>query len=320
MVKAVIFQANKQIENTMSEPTQQVVRFTKQASTIQINKITYDQQTREIAQDKVIVEQPLQISILWNDNGKECSQIFSITMRTPGEDKELIVGLLLSEGVINAYADIVEVRPEEVEQLDNDTPLESMFDNQWEVRLAQGVSPNLSTLNRYQMTYSSCGLCGTTSIRSLEIKEPPPLNKDKSWLAIDGILLMPDIMRIHQYLFKSTGGSHASALFDQSQALIDIKEDIGRHNALDKLVGAQAVKCVIDREKPQQHCVVVSGRISFEIVQKTIMAQVPVLIGVGAPSDLAIKAAKRFDLTLIGFSSQNTFNLYHGEWRLQLPA
>jgi FdhD protein len=120
-------------------------------------------------------------------------------------------------------------------------------------------------------------------------------------------------MRMAQAQFVQTGGSHAAALFDQQGQLVDIKEDIGRHNALDKLLGA----CLVQQNfHDDHHSVLVSGRISFEIVQKTVMAGIAVLIAVGAPSELAILAAKRFNLTLIGFTKKNGFNLYHGDWRL----
>jgi FdhD protein len=126
---------------------------------------------------------------------------------------------------------------------------------------------------------------------------------------------MPKNMRNQQPLFFQTGGSHAAALFNQHCSLVDVQEDIGRHNALDKIIGAQLIRDQTINSLIR-HCVVVSSRVSFEMVQKTIMAGIPVLIAVGAPSDLAISAAKRFDLTLIGFTSDKSFNVYHGDWRL----
>jgi FdhD protein len=283
----------------------------KDHSTTKINKVVIKKQSRQLATDAVIIEQPLQITLVWEDNITEKqqtnTQVFSITMRTPGNDKQLILGLLMSEGVIESITDIDSISASSAEE----------NDNLWEVNLSRGVVPELSSLERYQMTYSSCGLCGTTSLKSLELKKPPILSEQKSSLSVSDILLMPNIMREHQSLFKITGGSHAAALFHGGK-LVDIREDIGRHNAVDKLFGAllESRKLINNQSDTNVLACVVSGRVSFEIVQKTVMAGVALLIAVGAPSDLAIKAAKRFNLTLIGFTSEDGFNIYHGEWRL----
>lgn len=305
----------------MSKSAQKVADIKSIQAIIQANKIIYVNGCRQVSCDQILVEQPLQIKLFWDENSICLSRVFSITMRTPGNDKQLILGLLLSEGVIRFYDDIVTIIPEYGDKK-NEGQKES---NLWEVKLKKGIVPELALLDKYQMTYSSCGLCGTTSIKSLELKNPPLLNQQKHWLNIDKISVMPDIMRDHQHLFKSTGGSHAAALFDENSQLIDIHEDIGRHNALDKLLGAQLERQAHNSNvqknnlevKSTLNCVVVSSRISFEIVQKTIMSGIPILIAVGAPSDLSILVAQRFDLTLIGFVSSNSFNIYHGEWRLQ---
>jgi FdhD protein len=279
-------------------------------STASVKKVVIKNQHRHLDNDTVIIEQPLQITIIWyvnqDENQSEHSQVFSITMRTPGNDRQLILGLLMSEGVIDSYNDIADISTNTAEG----------NNNLWEVTLSESVVPELSSLERYQMTYSSCGLCGTTSLKSLELKNPPILNEKKHVLVIDDVLLMPNMMREQQPLFKVTGGSHAAALFDGS-ILIDVREDIGRHNAVDKLFGALLESRRCELNKATQHLVcLVSSRVSFEIVQKTVMAGVAILIAVGAPSDLAIQAAKRFNLTLIGFTSEVGFNVYHGEWRL----
>ena len=238
-------------------------------ATKELTKFRYSAEGKTLQLDQVIIEQPLQIRLKWqlgNDEPYQ-SQIFSITMRTPGDDKSLIIGLLQSEAVIQ----------------------------------------------HFQVTYSSCGLCGTTSLKSLEMKTPPSLDENQHWLAFEVISAMPKIMRAAQSQFVQTGGSHAAALFNKQGVLVDIKEDIGRHNALDKLLGASLMHRHISQS---QYSILVSGRISFEIVQKTVMAGVAVLIAVGAPSELAILAAKRFNLTLIGFTKNTGFNVYHGDWRL----
>jgi len=298
----------------MNKSAQAIIKYSAQQvtehSTASVKKVVIKNKHRYLVSDTVIVEQPLQITINWaiteEINKAEHSQIFSITMRTPGNDRQLILGLLLSEGVIDSYNDIADIASNTT---DNN-------DNLWEVTLSAGIVPELTSLDRYQMTYSSCGLCGTTSLKNLELKNPPKLNEKKHVLAIDDVLLMPDVMRAQQSLFKVTGGSHAAALFD-GHSLLDIREDIGRHNAVDKLFGG-----LIESQHNDNHlnietlACIVSGRVSFEIVQKTVMAGIAILIAVGAPSDLAILAAKRFNLTLLGFTSETGFNVYHGEWRL----
>lgn len=301
---------NKSAQTINAESKQQLIE---QAVT-SVNKVVIKNLSRYVDTDIVIIEQPLQITLVWlvqtNENQKgaitEHSQVFSITMRTPGNDRQLILGLLMSEGVIESYHDIASISSS-----DNDNN-----SNLWEVHLAVGVVPELATLERFQMTYSSCGLCGTTSLKSLELKNPPRLNEQKNVLAVADIVTMPNLMRAQQGLFKKTGGSHAAALFNGNK-LIGIREDIGRHNAVDKLFGAWLEqKSNENNNDIEPNACLVSGRVSFEIVQKTVMAGIAILIAVGAPSDLAILAAKRFNLTLIGFTSEHGFNIYHGEWRL----
>jgi FdhD protein len=293
--------------------TEQLQKLTEQA-TASVKKVVIKNSRRHLINDTVLVEQPLQITIIWTlyegNNQIEQSQIFSITMRTPGNDKQLILGLLRSEGVIGCFNDVADISSS------NQSSINERNDNEWEVCLTAGVVPELSSLERYQMTYSSCGLCGTTSLKSLELKTPPELSEKKHVLAVPDIVLMPNKMREQQSLFKLTGGSHSAALFN-GNTLVDIREDIGRHNAVDKLFGA----LLESKNIKQQHngdvlACVVSGRVSFEIVQKTVMAGIAILIAVGAPSDLAILAAKRFNLTLLGFTTEHGFNIYHGEWRL----
>jgi len=284
-----------------------------------VNKIVYKSTGRELVVDNVIIEQPLQIRLFWQDDALgQCSQVLTITMRTPGQDKALIIGLLLSEGVIHTIKNIESLSFEKNEKGSNELSRENL----WEVTLSKGVVPKISSLERYQVTYSSCGLCGATSLKALELKNPDKLCQKKSWLVIDDIYQMPDKMKVRQSDFIETGGAHGAALFNKNGILIDLQEDIGRHNAVDKLLGnlllqdkAMSTDLSLLNNRSQL-VLLVSSRVSFEIVQKAIMAGISVLIAIGAPSDLAIKAAKRFDLTLIGFTSKHSFNLYYGEWRL----
>ena len=283
-------------------------------ATAELVKFRYSAQGKMLQLDQVIAEQPLQIRLLWRQTDEQAyqSKIFSITMRTPGNDKALIIGLMQSEGIIQCFQQIESIAPE-ISQDEAQTAEQINTENEWQVKLKSGVVPDIKSLERFQVTYSSCGLCGTTSLKSLEMKSPPVLSEHKHWLAFNVICAMPTLMRAAQSQFVQTGGSHAAALFDQQGVLIDLKEDIGRHNALDKLLGANLMQ---HDTCQSQYSVLVSGRISFEIVQKTVMAGVNVLIAVGAPSELAILAAKRFNLTLIGFTKSDSFNLYHGDWRL----
>lgn len=281
------------------------------SSSKKVNKVHYAfadgaSSKRQVASDKVIVEQPLQIKLLWQQANVLETKVFAITMRTPGDDKLLIMGLLFSEGIIASKADIAVI---EVEHEPNQTE-----PNLWCVQLAQGVVPKLASLEQYQMTYSSCGLCGTTSIKNLELKNPKLPLLDSEFISVNEIYSLANSMRANQQLFELTGGVHGAALFDQSGKLQWLNEDIGRHNAVDKVIGQLLVEN--EQRTNKLFILLVSGRISFEIVQKTLMAGVSVLVGVGAPSDLAIQAAKRFDLTLIGFANEHSFNVYHGDWRL----
>ncbi|MCO4799846.1 MAG: formate dehydrogenase accessory sulfurtransferase FdhD [Colwelliaceae bacterium] len=306
------------------------------------NKVTYISGIRQISNDLVIKEQPLQLRLSYYQsvtNGKLISQqlsstIFSITMRTPGNDKQLILGLLFSEGVIKNIADIDEIIIEQNEtnkdHLENNNIAQnelptSKNQNLWEIRLNKNIKVDLNTLKRYLITYSSCGLCGTTSLKSLELKSPPNSPRAIEWLDAKKLGFWPNIMKENQQAFHQTGGAHAAAIFDQLGNLLDIKEDIGRHNAVDKVIGELIFKndnfpMNTNKGIENKISLVVSSRVSFEIVQKAIMAGIGVIIAVGAVSDLAILAAKRFNLTLIGFATSESFNLYHGEWRMMPPS
>ena len=294
-------------------------------STRKITKASYSfadkKVIRKVSKDIVIVEQPLQVTLSWFENKVIQERIFAITMRTPGNDKVLILGLLSSEGVINSLNDI------ECITVDSD----EKNNNQWLVQLTAGFIPELASLERYQITYSSCGLCGSTSLNALELKNPMQLTQleQKFNFSAQQVRYLSNEMSKQQGLFSQTGGVHGAALFDQQASLLRIFEDIGRHNAVDKvigdyLLGATKINCTTPdytklnypKKANELLILLVSGRISFEIVQKTIMAGFSILVGVGAPSDLAIQAAQRFDLTLIGFASERGFNVYHGDWRL----
>jgi len=280
-----------------------------------LNSNKQQQLVRKTSVDSVIVEQPLQITLSWLEQGIAKNTIFTITMRTPGDDYVLITGLLHSEGVIKQLNDIASIKLET-----HDTTVEDS-QNEWLVQFTENVIPDLASLDRYLMTYSSCGLCGSTSLKALQLKTQVNLSfaEHENLLPANSLLSVSDIMRREQGVFDLTGGVHGAALFDMHINLKYSYEDIGRHNAVDKVIGKYLLANIINKQVCQQQplwLLLVSGRISFEIVQKTIMAGISVLVGVGAPSDLAIQAARRFDLTLIGFVSDKGFNVYHGDWRI----
>ncbi len=266
---------------------------------------------RKVSQDTVIIEQPLKINLAWQEQGKIKNTVFTITMRTPGHDNLLIVGLLVSEGIINDTDDL-----EFIKSISEELNSEG-FNNEWLVQCNHGFIPDLANLERFMISYSSCGLCGSTSLKKLRLKTKVNLTSKfhKNSLSVNSLFGLPKLMRQHQVLFANTGGVHSAALFNDLLALQFVYEDIGRHNAVDKVTGALLTSTEPIRAG-DLHILVVSSRISFEIVQKTVMAGIQVLAGVGAPSDLAIKAAQQFDLTLIGFLNEQGCNVYHGDWRL----
>lgn len=289
----------------------------KTQSTKQVDKVVYTRKShsnRALKHDTVITEQPLQIVLHWYKKDEALvSKVYAITMRTLGDDKCLIIGLLFSEGIINAFSDIDNIAPENVQ----DNVGVQAIENSWQVYLRKGKQPKLTSIERFQSTYSSCGLCGATSLKALELKNPPNLLAlaEELTFSSDFIYTLSDQMCKQQPLFSLTGGVHGAALFDQQARLLAVFEDIGRHNAVDKVIGHCLVeqKCL---QTEQLLVLLVSGRVSFEIVQKAVMAGFSILVAVGAPSELAIKAAQRFNLTLIGFASAQSFNVYCGDWRI----
>ncbi|MGB1198569.1 MAG: formate dehydrogenase accessory sulfurtransferase FdhD [Thalassotalea sp.] len=275
----------------------------------QINKQVNTLNTHLIESDMVICEQPLQVNLVFlspENNQLLESFVYTITMRTPGNEQALIAGLLLSDGIVNTTSQIISMTTDE----DNTSKK-----NLWEVELTQDCRSQLTSINKYQATYSSCGLCGNTSLNALELKAVKPLSNEKYWLHKQAIFNSEIALLTAQRLQSITGGAHCAALFNLSGEIISLKEDIGRHNALDKLIGNLALNNVLIASSCNY--LVISSRVSFEMVQKAIMAGIGVIIALGAPSALAIQAAQRFDLTLIAFLKKETFNVYHGDWRLK---
>lgn len=248
--------------------------------------------------DLVSVEEPLGIRLHYFDGQEPCSKDLSITMRTPGADKELALGFLYSEGIIRSY--------EEVESL---ALLEETDDAWVSVSLKGDRKLGLENLERHFYTTSSCGVCGKTSIAAVQ-KACPVILPQKKWQISQEILCgLPDVLRKSQNNFEYSGGIHACGLFSLEGELIALREDVGRHNALDKLIGSSLQNGMIPIF---DYVLLLSGRASFELIQKAGMAGVRFIAAIGAPSSLAVALAEEFDITLVGFLKGNRFNVYNG--------
>jgi len=255
----------------------------------------------ENVDDLISIEEPLEISIRYKDQDNWVNQILSITMRTPGNDEDLVRGFLFNEQIIEDinHIDAIESFGEKVGQYNIQNKILATLNN------SQNV--NIAKIKRDFLTNSSCGVCGKSSLDALEIikKEKPSLSEPKINKNI--IIQSPDILRNNQSEFSKTGGIHASGLFDRNGKLISIREDVGRHNALDKLIGNILKNNQLD---PTTQFITCSGRLNFELVQKVLMTNIGIMIGVGAPTSLAIDLANKFDMTLIGFVKGDSFNIY----------
>ena len=255
----------------------------------------------EALEDLISIEEPLEISLKFKENDKWITQNLSITMRTPGNDKDLVRGFLFNEQIVENIKDIesIESYGEKVGQYN--------IQNKILVTLNNSKNVNISKIKRDFLTNSSCGVCGKSSLDTLEIiKKDKPLS-DEPKITKEVIINSPKILRSNQSEFSKTGGIHASGLFNDKGELIILKEDVGRHNALDKLIGS----AIIDNQiKPKNQFITCSGRLNFELVQKVLMTNIGIMIGVGAPTSLAIDLANKFDMTLIGFVKRDSFNVY----------
>lgn len=255
-------------------------------------------------QDLLAVEEPLEIRLGYGDEvRKEIS--LAVTMRTPGHDFDLVTGFLISEAVISNAEEIVSIVYCE------NTRVEEKG-NVVRVELHPSMNVDVKKLQRHFYTSSSCGVCGKTSIES--VHSHCQQISDNTKIVEQIIHNAPDKLRKTQRVFDHTGGLHAAGLFSVRGELVLMYEDVGRHNAFDKLVGAM----VRAKVTPENHFILVSGRTSFELVQKCLMAHVPILAGVGSPSSLAVELAKESKLTLLGFVRNNSFNIYTSEERIVL--
>ena len=269
--------------------------------------VKYKQNQTSTIDELVSIEEPLEMIICYKKNNDWINNSISITMRTPNNDEDLIVGLLFSEGIVHKTSEI-----KKVELLGHKT---GKFKLQNKIRVTLNNSKNLDIkhLRRNFLTNSSCGVCGKASMDSLEIICKTKINKNNPKIKSSLVTAIPNLLKQSQSEFSKTGGIHASALFDQDGKVLVIREDVGRHNALDKVIGLSFKNSIFDTKNQFIAC---SGRLSFELVQKTLMANIGLLMGVGAPTSLAIDLAKRFDITLIGFVKSDSFNIYCGENRI----
>lgn len=252
--------------------------------------------------DDISVEEPLEIRISFGSESYRETKNLSVTMRTPGNDGELAAGFLYTEGIIEDPKQIRNVQHAQ-------EACSRTSENVIIVELTEGFVPQLMKTDRNFYTTSSCGVCGKGSIESIRtVSAFHKLEKEKNTLNLETIYQLSEKLKSFQDNFSATGGIHASGIFDLEGNLLAVREDVGRHNALDKLIGY----AVFTDQLPLKHKILVlSGRASFELVQKAAMAGIPVIAAIGAPSSLAVDLAKEFDITLLGFLRDNRFNIYH---------
>ena len=256
------------------------------------------------ADDQLAVEEPLEIQLLYGSKSKMTQKSISVTMRTPGNDEELAVGFLFTEGIIQRRRQLAYTKPV------------SLSDNKVLIILAENEDPLLQKTERNFYTTSSCGVCGKSSIDAIRTISFYKNTEDKIHLNAALFYRLENTLREKQIIFESTGGLHASALFDLQGNFIMLREDVGRHNALDKLIGA----AFLNEQLPLSNTVLLlSGRASFELIQKASMAGIKIIAAVGAPSSLAVQMAKDAGITLIGFLRDKRFNIYSGEHRIINP-
>jgi FdhD protein len=247
--------------------------------------------------DQLAVEEPLEIVLRFRRRTTMVRKPVSITMRTPGQDQELAIGFLYTEGIVHDRRVIEEIA--------------QGADSSVTITVAGDL--DLKRLDRHFYTSSSCGVCGKSSLEALQINREIYLDPSRPKHPVEFLVQTQRIVREEQSIFQRTGGLHAAALFDQESKLLRVCEDIGRHNAVDKLVGGELLA---GRTDFSDLLLFVSGRAGFELIQKSIMSGIPFMAAVGAPSSLSVELARRYGSTLIGFLRENRFNLYSGAGRI----
>ena len=263
--------------------------------------LKYSYNKFENIDDLISIEEPLEISLKYKESDKWINQSLSITMRTPGDDEDLVRGFLYNEQIITNISDIdsIESYGDKVGQYNIQNKILATLNNSENV--------NISKIKRDFLTNSSCGVCGKSSLDALEIIKKNKTHSSEPKIKKEVIVKSPDTLREGQSEFSKTGGIHASGLFTSNGELVAVREDVGRHNALDKLIGCALKNNQID---PKTQFITCSGRLNFELVQKVLMTDIGIMIGVGAPTSLAIDLANKFDITLVGFVKRDSFNIY----------
>jgi FdhD protein len=274
---------------------------------VQILKLSYQNGEAKAfaskqAEDLLAVEAPLEIRIVYGPENNRQEKNISVTMCTPGNDIELATGFLFTEGIIKNNEDVLRCNVVSVPE-----------NNIVTVELKPGISFNPKKMERHFYTSSSCGVCGKSSVDAVKNVFPYSGTKDSIQIHAAVLTKLPGALRKQQEVFEHTGGLHASALFDLNGNLLVTREDVGRHNALDKLIGYVLAAGDLPLD---HHILLLSGRASFELIQKAAMAGIKIVCAVGAPSSLAVDLAKETDMTLIGFLRDGRFNIYCGVQRI----
>ena len=278
---------------------------------IKYNVTKLRENNTEDIKDSVSVEEPLEMNLKFKINGKWQTENLSITMRTPGNDEDLIAGFLFNERIILNIDEIenIEKKGEKVGDYN--------IQNKIEVTINNSKNIDIGKFKRNFLTNSSCGVCGKTSLDTVEVIKNEKLDMSFPKINKKTILKSPELLRSNQSEFSKTGGIHASGLMDKNGEVVAVREDVGRHNALDKLIGHVLKNKII---KPENQFIACSGRLNFELVQKALMSNIGLMAGVGAPTSLAIDLAKRFDMTLVGFVKSDSFNIYSNNERIIIKS
>ena len=252
-------------------------------------------------EDFLAIEEPLEIRLNHFENNQRKENNLSITMRTPGKDSELALGFLFTEGIIDSMDQVLSVN--------------SFSENIITIAFKENVIFNIKKLEKHFYTSSSCGICGKTSIEAIRTIKNSTAKNESPIINSTVIHNLPSALRKKQNIFEQTGGLHASAIFNSEGEIILLCEDVGRHNALDKLIGSALKNNILPLEK---YILLLSGRASFELIQKATMAGITIVASIGAPSSLAVELANERKMTLIGFMRNEHFNIYCGKERIEL--
>ena len=280
--------------------------MTKKTKHITILKVSAQSHLEQ--EDQLAIEEPLEIQIEYGATDSRQRKNISITMRTPDNDAELALGFLFTEGIIKSYSQIKKIH--HIPRWDPEPEENTIL-----VELQEDIEIDLKKLERHFYTTSSCGVCGKASIEAIQTQDFSELPNQAPIFEDHQIHYFPNVLLEQQSVFANTGGLHAAALFDTSGKLHLLREDVGRHNAVDKLVGAALMADLIPLHN---YLIMLSGRVSFELIQKSVMAGISILAAVGAPSSLAVQMAEEVGMTVLGFVREERFNIYSHRQRVKL--